>query len=289
MSTYTDLHNKVKETLNVDYCSRDTFQEVHLKNPRNEYYGTFKGTFEAEGINVNGGILSDVTIVDVTLSNVTYPGGPDFDKLGNQVLQISNDQLQCNENISKTITNLGTEESNRKEADKQLSNAINGFEDLIDEKIGASFSIVNSSIETVSVDLAEDISETIDAISAVSSSLCIEISTETNLRIEEVQKLINSISSISSFLSTEINTSVDNIIDEIDLSVKNLNDKLNVEETNRITADNHLKDYIDSETIRAIEAEKDLSVLTLSVDNNSVVRYNQMQENLDEHNSSNIA
>ena len=37
MSTYTDLHNKLKETINVDYRTRNTNQEVHLKNERNEY------------------------------------------------------------------------------------------------------------------------------------------------------------------------------------------------------------------------------------------------------------
>ena len=43
MSTYTDLHNRVQESINVDYNSRITPQKVKLWNNENEYWGTFKG------------------------------------------------------------------------------------------------------------------------------------------------------------------------------------------------------------------------------------------------------
>lgn len=83
MSTYTDLHNKVKETLNVDYCSRDSFQEVHLKNPRNIYHGTLKGTLQADDIAVEGGTIKNVTLMDSALSGkVILPGGTDLAKIG---------------------------------------------------------------------------------------------------------------------------------------------------------------------------------------------------------------
>lgn len=45
MSTYTDLHNRVKESLTVDYHSRITPQVISALNPENEFWGTFRGKF----------------------------------------------------------------------------------------------------------------------------------------------------------------------------------------------------------------------------------------------------
>lgn len=55
MSTYTDLHNKVKENIAVDYHNRITPQKVRLFNEENEYWGTFKGHVTAEDIQIKGG------------------------------------------------------------------------------------------------------------------------------------------------------------------------------------------------------------------------------------------
>lgn len=55
MSTYTDLHNNIKETVNVDYHTRATNQQVKLLNEQNEYWGTFKGQMEVEGNSVISG------------------------------------------------------------------------------------------------------------------------------------------------------------------------------------------------------------------------------------------
>jgi hypothetical protein len=41
MSTYTDLHNRVKENITIDYHNRITPQKVKLFNEENEYWGTF--------------------------------------------------------------------------------------------------------------------------------------------------------------------------------------------------------------------------------------------------------
>lgn len=45
MSTYTDLHNRVKESLTVDYHSRITPQVISALNSENEFWGTFRGKF----------------------------------------------------------------------------------------------------------------------------------------------------------------------------------------------------------------------------------------------------
>jgi hypothetical protein len=67
MSTYTDLHNKVKESLNVDYHSRETNQKSLFLNPENEYWGTFHGEVDVRGASINNGVLSDVTIYKANL------------------------------------------------------------------------------------------------------------------------------------------------------------------------------------------------------------------------------
>lgn len=72
MSTYTDLHNRVQESINVDYKSRITPQKVKLLNAENEYWGTFKGKVQAEDIALTGGTFSGVTITDATLDNVKF-------------------------------------------------------------------------------------------------------------------------------------------------------------------------------------------------------------------------
>ena len=62
MSTYTDLHNKVKETINVDFHNRITPQKAKFLNEENEYWGTFKGTMAVENVTIKGGTIEDATI-----------------------------------------------------------------------------------------------------------------------------------------------------------------------------------------------------------------------------------
>ena len=71
MSTYTDLHNRVQESINVDYNSRITPQKVKLWNNENEYWGTFKGALDVTDISASHGSLSNVTIKDAVLDGVT--------------------------------------------------------------------------------------------------------------------------------------------------------------------------------------------------------------------------
>lgn len=70
MSTYTDLHNRIKENLTIlrKPGSKDdgmSPQKVILVNPENEFYGTFNGK-----MNITSGTLSSLKIVDCELENV---------------------------------------------------------------------------------------------------------------------------------------------------------------------------------------------------------------------------
>lgn len=70
MSTYTDLHNRIKENLTIlrKPGSKDdgmSPQKVILVNPENQFYGTFNGK-----MNITGGILSGLKIIDSELEGV---------------------------------------------------------------------------------------------------------------------------------------------------------------------------------------------------------------------------
>jgi len=106
MSTYTDLRNRVKENIVVDYNNRITPQHVRFLNEQNEYWGTLKGNVSAEGINIVGGTLSGITLTDTILKgSVALPDGIDLHNILQQVKQISVDLIQTNENLDEEIDN----------------------------------------------------------------------------------------------------------------------------------------------------------------------------------------
>ena len=100
MSTYTDIRNKIKENITVDYKNRATPQEVHLLNPDNIYWGTFKGSIQADSISVTGCNLSANILVDSVLSDGTYildehGNKIDLMTLGYEVGAMSADVIGC--------------------------------------------------------------------------------------------------------------------------------------------------------------------------------------------------
>ena len=95
MSTYTDLHNKIKETITVDYKDRVTTQPVKFLNGKNEYWGTLKGEISAENISINGGVLENVTIINPKLEgSFNLPEGVDLVQTAKDIAAISNDLIQ---------------------------------------------------------------------------------------------------------------------------------------------------------------------------------------------------
>lgn len=86
MATYTDLGNRVRENVVVDYHTRETAQCVKLLNDNNEYRGVFKGTSEISAVNVHGGELSGVVLRDVEFAgSVNLPGHVDLTDLGSNL------------------------------------------------------------------------------------------------------------------------------------------------------------------------------------------------------------
>lgn len=75
MSTYTDLHNRVKENVTIDYHNRITPQKVKLFNEENEYWGTFQGVISGANSVMSGGSIVSATLSDVSfVGNVELPG-----------------------------------------------------------------------------------------------------------------------------------------------------------------------------------------------------------------------
>lgn len=99
MATYTDLGNRVRENVVVDYHTRETAQCVKLLNDNNEYHGVFKGVSELSAVNVVGGELSGVTLRDVEFAGGIYlPGHTDITDLGQEIADVKHDmESRCNE------------------------------------------------------------------------------------------------------------------------------------------------------------------------------------------------
>lgn len=85
MSTYTDLHNRIKEGVSVDSRSRITPQQVKLLNEQNEYWGTFVGKIEATDFKSSGGVIKNAIIEDAELRHVKGLNGLDLDKVSTNV------------------------------------------------------------------------------------------------------------------------------------------------------------------------------------------------------------
>lgn len=86
MSTYTDLHNRIRENLTILRKPGSTDdgmspQKVILVNPENQFYGTFSGQ-----MNITGGTLSDLALVGGTLNGTTLKDAKFLN--GNQVVPI---------------------------------------------------------------------------------------------------------------------------------------------------------------------------------------------------------
>ena len=90
MSTYTDLHNRAKETLNVDYHTRVTPQKVNFVNPENTYRGTFAGEIKTNGSNtIVGGTIANVVLSNSVLDKVEFKNGIKLDDIKQAIAELS--------------------------------------------------------------------------------------------------------------------------------------------------------------------------------------------------------
>lgn len=106
MSTYTDLKNRVKETITVGFRPEDrvTTQKVRFYNEENEYWGSFSGSLSGR-INISGGKLSGVDIYNATLVNPAVKTSTGFIiDLGSMADQLEELSVYAYEDLSNAIS-----------------------------------------------------------------------------------------------------------------------------------------------------------------------------------------
>lgn len=67
MDTFNPYNRAIKETINVDFRDRHSAQKVILCNRENRFYGEFIGTMSAENVNINKGMLTNVSLSNVVI------------------------------------------------------------------------------------------------------------------------------------------------------------------------------------------------------------------------------
>ena len=287
MSTYTNLHNKIKENLTVGYSPDDriTTQKVKFYNRGNEYWGTFNGTFSAEEVDLKGGILRDVKIIGATLSDVSWPGGVDFDAFGALLHNVSaevdsiNDvkipivQSRITDEMSARIKADGDLETLIYSTDTRLSNFADKIsQDLRRELTGLKWDITNQE-RILSTDLlgrSRELSTTLDTkiddVSAFFTEELYNVSTDLSsqdlaISVELHNKIDKNYAEIlanDSYLSSELSTTQLNLIDEIGTRARA--DKSLKTDINSVSAISDIRDRILQDNIDQLNADASLSI-----------------------------
>lgn len=223
MSTYTDLHNTVKESLNVDYTTRVTTQEASLLNERNRYWGTFEGNLAVKSSVIVDSVVANSMLSNVQLcGNVILPGGIDLGIFGPNIAQMSAD-------IGQNAENLTTEETARIDNDRFLSSRISSVASI------SELSTTESRLSNRISDLSCEHNRLSTEIDVLSSKLSTEIDMSVRLS-NEIDVLSVSLSTLeqrhynTTFISTDradhpAHISSDNLI-LTDTLARNLNDDI---------------------------------------------------------------
>ena len=153
MSTYTDICNKVKETLVVDYHTRITPQQVNFINPKNSFTGEIHavGHNTIDGVTLKNAEISNSVVKDSILDNVQFKNGLNIDTV-----------LQTVDNISATVDSIVDELDEKTtalhEADVTLSTALHEADVTLSTAL--EFERINrkNADESLSADLMHEIS-----------------------------------------------------------------------------------------------------------------------------------
>lgn len=169
MSTYTDLHNRIKENLTIlrKPGSKDdgmSPQKVILVNPENQFYGTFNGK-----MNITGGILSGLKIIDSELEGVKLDDasvdGMSLRELKTTV-DVNTQDIEQLQKDAKTISAAHDALSvGLSGAVDNLSVAVNEKLDNAVEEVKKSISGVVGNVTTLSIGL-DDLSSKVETLSS---------------------------------------------------------------------------------------------------------------------------
>ena len=231
MSTYTDLHHRIKD--NITVLRRPghpddgmTPQLVKLMNPENEYYGTFKGN-----VDIKRGILQNVEIDNAFLHNVelcnAYMNGQNLDNIAQNLIDISvgfgamqeylSDVVESNASCHhKIFTALCGEISNSNININSISSILSSLSTNLSHEISNSVCHLDAKINSLSLDvcqLSNSLKSDIDS-SYASASLSIEKAI--SIHNEDISLIYDDIAHHNLWSTTSFNSLKDKIDSSID-------------------------------------------------------------------------
>lgn len=194
MSTYTKLHNRIRENLTVlrqpgNELDGITQQRVIFENPENIYEGTFKGKIDA----------TDVSLSSVSLTDVTINGGKILDAeiwSGGESIQLT------------TLT------SDLAEISGLIDDALSAVTSAMNQvsAVSSQFENFDSRLTTLSTSISDIVGEIVSpALSSISSAILSDL-TSISTDVSYLSINVLTLSSNDKFLS--------NAIDDVTLSVK---------------------------------------------------------------------
>lgn len=187
MSTYTDLKNRVKETITVGFRPEDrvTTQKVRFYNDENEYWGSFSGRLSG-AINISSGKLSGVSIYNATLVDPVIETSTgttiELGTIGSQIEEISTD-------IYKTIpVKLSSIEKHLSGVPADAGGAIGALTETA-ESLSGRLSSAENGISSLSARLGDEVSARLSADGFLSADYTALVSAEVSARMSADEKL----------------------------------------------------------------------------------------------------
>lgn len=161
MSTYTDLHNRIKENLTIlrKPGSKDdgmSPQKVILVNPENQFYGTFNGS-----MNITGGVLSNLSIVGGEIKGTTIKDAQFLD--GDTLIPIGQ--------LANTVSNHETRVTKLEEDAEDISAAHDKLSSELSDAIDTLCSDINTKLDDAVENVKKSISGVVGDVATLSGGL----------------------------------------------------------------------------------------------------------------------
>lgn len=252
MSTYTDLHHRIKD--NITVLRRPghpddgmTPQLVKLMNPENEYYGTFKGKAQVETGTLNNVEINGAYIHNAELSNV-YLNGIKVDNIAQDIINLSAGLTSTQEYLNEVV-----------EKNAECHHKI--FTTLCGE-----ISVTNKNVNFLSGQLDELSTNLSTTISCLSDSISADVKILSSSISAEIEQLSNELSGEISSLHQNTCESIDVVVQQHNNDVDNIYDRITKDYEFLLNNDNVLNKKIENEIANeaAIRAQEDINVFKSS-------------------------
>jgi hypothetical protein len=242
MATYTDLHNRVKENITVDYNSRITPQAVRFLNENNEYWGTLKGNISAEDINIDGGTLKNVKLENIELCGSVVLGEVDISRVAKDIKQLSLDFEDTKQEHNIFKKDIGYISGSVDTIKDELENKIDS--ESVKQEIITLSTVFDYKLSNMSAEVSSNFKKHDIELKNLSSNL----GTEVWLRNLNDEKLTQDLSNINK-QSIDRDNYISSEIDAYKIENKNTIDTLHNTLNKKIETDKHYKLVRDTENI----------------------------------------